>query len=115
MAVDKINLGLLLCDAGGASEGVAQTADAMRILGAALEPGQWELGAARSAHGHCLGKMERFPEGERELIAALETVEAALGPDHPRVAKIRGRLRELYEAWGRPEDAARYRPAAGSA
>ncbi|MGW8267717.1 MAG: tetratricopeptide repeat protein, partial [Longimicrobiales bacterium] len=68
---------------------------------------QWEMGAARSAHGHCLGRVGRFAEGETELLAALQTVEAALGTDHPRNERIRSRLAELYRAWGRPDEADR--------
>jgi serine/threonine protein kinase/tetratricopeptide (TPR) repeat protein len=113
VGVDKLNLGVLLCDAEQAPEGLALTSDAVRILGAVLEPGQWEMGAARSAQGHCLGRTGRYAEGERELLAALQIVEAALGPDHPRNDRIRFRLVELYEAWGRPEEAARYRTGLG--
>jgi serine/threonine protein kinase/tetratricopeptide (TPR) repeat protein len=113
VAVDKINLGLLLCDADRGAEGLAMTGDAVRILREVLEPGQWEVGAARSAQGHCLGQVGRFAEGERELLAALETVTTALGPDHSRIERIHQRLVELYEAWGRPEEAARYRSGAG--
>ena len=109
VAVDEINLGLLLCDADQTAEGVTLTSDAVRILGGVLEAGQWEMGAARSAYGQCLGQTGRFAEGERELVAALETVETALGPDHSRVGQIRARLAELYDAWGRPERARRIR------
>jgi non-specific serine/threonine protein kinase/serine/threonine-protein kinase len=109
VAVDEINLGLLLCGGDKASAGVALTSDAVRIFRANLEPDQWEMGAARSAHGHCLGRNGRFAEGERELLEALRVVEAALGPDHPRNEAIRSRLAVLYEAWGRPAEAARYR------
>lgn len=107
VAVDMINLGLHLCDTDQAEEGVALTRESVSILGAILEPGQWELGAARSALGHCLGRTGRFAEGERELLAALQTVEASLGPDHPRNESIRGRLSDLYRAWGKPEEADR--------
>ena len=110
VAVDEINLGLRLCEGDQASEGLVLTSDAVRIFRATLEPGQWEMGAARSAYGQCLGRNGRFAEGERELLEALQTVEAALGPDHPRNEGIRSRLAELYEAWGRPAEAARYRP-----
>jgi tetratricopeptide (TPR) repeat protein len=113
VAVDEINLGLLLCEAGQAPEGLALTADAVGIFGKVLEPGQWEMAAARSAYGHCLGRVGRYAEGEEELLDALGTVDRALGPDHPRMESIRARLVELYEAWGRPDEAASYRSGPG--
>ena len=47
--------------------------------------------------------------GSREVLAALEAVLAAYGPDNPRTAGTASSLVSLYEAWGRPSEAARYR------
>jgi serine/threonine-protein kinase len=109
VAIDEINLGLFLCDTRQTAEGLALTTDAVRILSNVLQPGQWEIGAAQSAYGLCLGRAGRFPEGEQVLLEALLITEAALGPDHARVGIVRTRLAEMYEAWGKPEEAAQYR------
>jgi tetratricopeptide (TPR) repeat protein len=111
VGVDKLNLGLLLCENGNAPDGVEMSADAVRIFGDFLNPEQWEMGAARSTYGDCLGKDGWFTEGEAELLEALRIVQSALGSDHPRNDQIRRRLAEIYQDWGRPEEAAMYRNA----
>jgi len=109
VGVDKINLGLLLCDADQPAEGLTLVTEAMGVFERFYDREQWEMGAALSARGHCLGRVGRFSEGEQDLLAALETAEEALGPGHERVQKVRERLVQLYEAWNRPDQAARYR------
>jgi tetratricopeptide (TPR) repeat protein len=109
IALDKINLGSHFCENGREAEGLDHAADAVRILRSALDPGQWETGVAVSTHGFCLGKAHRFAEGERALLEAMEIVGAALREEHDRVARIRSRLADLYDAWGKPEQAREYR------
>jgi len=109
VALDKLNLGTHYCDTGRPEMGVDLTADALRVLRATLDSGQFEIGVAGSAYGMCLGRMGRFTEGERELLEALRIVAEALGPDHARLHRIRVRLADLYDAWGNPEQAERYR------
>jgi hypothetical protein len=57
--------------------------------------------------------MGRHAEAERELLAAYTAIVGATGESHAEARRVRGYLRELYEAWGRPADAARYRDAGG--
>ena len=47
--------------------------------------------------------------GSREVLAALEAVLTAFGADNPRTTGAAASLAALYEAWGRPSEAARYR------
>lgn len=64
----------------------------------------------RNNHGDCLVDMKRYEDAEKELLASLPVLEAKFGAEHARVAKAKGRLVRLYEAWERPDDAAKYRP-----
>jgi tetratricopeptide (TPR) repeat protein len=112
VAFDEINYAAHLCEVGRAGEGVVLASDAVRIVGDALDPGQWEVGAARAARGRCLKALGRFAEGEQELLEALRVTESALGSTHSRVDGIRVSLADLYDAWEKPAEAARYREAA---
>ena len=50
-----------------------------------------------------------FAAAEPLLLRSLELRQRLLSPEHPTLAVNRERLAALYEAWGRPEEAARYR------
>ena len=50
----------------------------------------------------------RYREAEQMLLADQAAVQGR-GPEHRTVQATRRRLAQLYEAWGRPRDAARYR------
>ncbi|MEM7352429.1 MAG: serine/threonine-protein kinase, partial [Acidobacteriota bacterium] len=52
-----------------------------------------------------------FAAAESLLAQALEMYSKSLGPNHPALASTRERLAQLYDAWGRPEDATRWRQA----
>jgi serine/threonine-protein kinase len=67
---------------------------------------------ARSVLGDCLVSLHRFAEAEPHLLSTLETLEHRRGFDAERQARLtRERVVHLYEAWGRPEQAAAYRTA----
>ncbi|MCB1281797.1 MAG: tetratricopeptide repeat protein, partial [Salinibacterium sp.] len=50
----------------------------------------------------------QFEEAERTLLEAHRVLETALGKDHANTAQARRMLSLMYEAWERPEDAARW-------
>lgn len=52
-----------------------------------------------------------FERGESMALEAYSGLEATLGPDHEYTRVARRDLVSLYEAWARPEDAARWRGA----
>lgn len=69
---------------------------------------------ARVALAGCLGDLAHYERADSLLRAGLAAQHAALPPDHPQLA-ISGRIAaQLYEAWGRPAEAARFKsPARG--
>ncbi|HXI03099.1 MAG TPA: hypothetical protein VNI57_07970 [Candidatus Saccharimonadales bacterium] len=76
---------------------------------AALPEGHRLRALARSSHGQCLAALGRRAEAEKELVAGYEGMKRALGEDHDRTRAAATRLAEFYDAWGRPEEAGRYR------
>jgi eukaryotic-like serine/threonine-protein kinase len=84
-------------------------------LRTALEPeGDVFTGEERRTYGRWLVSHRRYPEAEDQLLRSLADLERALGdPAHPNTLETRRALHELYEAWGRHEDASRYRTPPG--
>ena len=65
--------------------------------------------------GNLLVEQGRLADAEPLLLSAHATHLAAGGPDSPQTLEAAARLAALYDAWGRPDDAARYRSAAADA
>jgi len=59
-------------------------------------------------YGRCLALMSRFEEAEQHLLDAYHGIERTLGPEHARARSSLKRIIQLYEAWGRPEEAAKW-------
>jgi tetratricopeptide (TPR) repeat protein len=76
-----------------------------------LPAGHWRVGEAEARLGECLARLERYSEAETLLKAAHGRLAGAAGPPAP-AAVVRRAVTELvalYEAWGKPEQAAAWR------
>jgi non-specific serine/threonine protein kinase/serine/threonine-protein kinase len=60
-------------------------------------------------NGACLAAMGRYQEAEQLLLEAHEILVAAVGTADPEVRLASRNLVALYDAWGRPEEAARWK------
>jgi serine/threonine protein kinase/tetratricopeptide (TPR) repeat protein len=60
-------------------------------------------------YGVCLTKLGRYREAEAALIESHQLLERDLGPGHERTILASRDLADLYDAWGRREEAARWR------
>jgi serine/threonine protein kinase/tetratricopeptide (TPR) repeat protein len=69
----------------------------------------WQLAIYRLDHGRYLTRMRQFPQAEKQLLESLASFKTVLGPDHQLSRKVTQLLVELYEAWGKPVQAAEYR------
>jgi eukaryotic-like serine/threonine-protein kinase len=69
-----------------------------------------ELAHNRSRFGALLTARGEYAEAEPLLLRGHLVLREQLGPDHPRTRQAAERLVALYEAWGRPERAAPFRP-----
>ena len=72
-----------------------------------------DLAAAINVEGAARARLGEFEAAEKLLLASLEGLAGSALPGIE--ARGRQRLVELYTAWGRPADAARYRSAAAAA
>ena len=72
-------------------------------------PDHWHLAMMLSSYGSCLTELKRFEDAERVLTESHGRFDGEFGPADSRTLKVTGQLAGLYEAWGRPDDAARWR------
>ncbi|NOT63703.1 MAG: serine/threonine protein kinase [Acidobacteria bacterium] len=82
---------------------------ALAIYQKSLTPEHWMIQRSRSQLGAGLTKLKRFREAEAELLAGYEGLKAARGAQHELTRTAASRLVELYEAWGKPDQAVSYR------
>ena len=59
-----------------------------------------------------LAKRRQFDEAEKLMLAGRDVLEKALGKDSADARSAGEALAELYDAWGKPDEAARVRAAA---
>ena len=67
------------------------------------------LGKFLAGYGSCLSALQRYDEAEQILLEAHDILSAVFGTTHGRTIKVVRSLVDLYEAWGKPEQAAEYR------
>lgn len=104
--------GQALLKLGRLAEGEASLRDALRIRERALPPGHWLIAASRSAVGEALVLRGRYAEAEEMLLPALAVLRKERGEEHDLVKLAKARLVMLYERWGKPGEAAKYRQGA---
>ena len=101
--------GLILAKTGKPKEGERILQEAVRIRTESLPQEHFWLAQANGALGECLTIEKRFTEAEPLLLSSYESLKNSQGAHHPRTGIALQRLISLYEAWGKPEQAARYR------
>lgn len=74
-----------------------------------LPADHWRIANSRAAWGRCLVRRGKYAEAEPVLLASHATLEQQRGSDSPDTRRVGGWLVALYEAWGKPAAAARYR------
>ncbi len=101
--------GLSLLDLGRPAAAEPALREALELRRGALPEGHWLVASSQGALGTALAALGRFAEAEALLLESERGLTAARGPGHVRSLEARRRLAALYEAWGRPEQAARWR------
>ena len=74
-----------------------------------LPAAHWLIASSESVLGECLMKAQRYAEAEQHLLRGYQDMVAASGAQHTRSLEARRRLAALYDAWGKPDEAAKYR------
>ena len=88
--------------------------EAVELRRATLVPGNWQAAIVTSLQGESLAKLRYFERAEPLLLQGAEELHAALGPEHALGRAALRRTQDLYEAWERPEEAARVRARLGA-
>ncbi len=101
--------GTVLLQAGEPDKAESLARQCVEVRRRSLPAGHWQVAEAQSLLGACLQARREFESAEELLLQSLDALRESRGPsdEHTRTA-IR-RLRKLYEAWGRPLEAAKYR------
>ena len=102
-------LGRILIHLGREAEALPLLEEAHRIREEKLAPARWERHKTASVYGHVLARLGRFEMAERILLESVPRVCTDRGDDHYRSAQARYRLVDLYERWGKPDEAAKWR------
>jgi class 3 adenylate cyclase/tetratricopeptide (TPR) repeat protein len=79
------------------------------ILEQRLPPGHWRKAYADRILGTALAGQGRYAEAEPFLVGSYPVVAASRGAQAKPTQEIAASLVSLYEKWGRPEKASRYR------
>jgi serine/threonine-protein kinase len=86
--------------------------ESLAVRRTSMPPGHWLVASGESVLGECLVAQRRFPEAEPLLVSGASALREKLGPDHPRAKEAAVRVVALYQSWGKPAEAKRWREAA---
>ncbi len=105
----QCNLASILLELGRPAEAAPIFAESLATHAEVLGAEHFGTLIVQTGLGKCLTALERFEEAETHLTAAYEALRVTLGDQHERTNNAREALIELYEAWGKPEQAEEYR------
>jgi eukaryotic-like serine/threonine-protein kinase len=103
-----ITKGLILNKTGKSKEGERILREAVKLRTDSLPQGHFWVAVANGALGECLTTQKRFAEAEPLLVESYASLKSRLGQRDPRTAEALQRLLKLYDAWGKPAQAAQY-------
>jgi len=102
-------LGQVLTAQGEPARGEAHLREALAIRKKVLPPGHFLISLIESALGESLAAQRRYVEAEPLLMQCFNDLKSSQGAQHPSTTEALRRLVTLYEAWGKPEQAAHFR------
>jgi serine/threonine protein kinase/tetratricopeptide (TPR) repeat protein len=83
--------------------------ECVEIRRGAFPEGHWKIACVSSALGEALTELEEYEEAESLLLPSLPILEETRSPQHKDTRATWDRIIELYDVWGKPEQAAEYR------
>ena len=105
-------LGLILNKTGRSKEAETNLREALQIRTRVVPKGNYLLAITQGALGECLTTEKKYAEAEPLLSESYATLKTVQGDQSPLTQEAARRLVTLYQSWGKPEEAARYRAAA---
>jgi serine/threonine protein kinase len=109
VANSLVVLGDVLTASGRAAKAEPLLREALERRRKGLPPGHAKTAQAEALLGACLLGLKKYVEAEPLLLAGYRGLEKGPGTTATQRAKVRQRLVELYEAWGKPSEAARWK------
>jgi tetratricopeptide (TPR) repeat protein len=109
VAITQSGMAVLLLATDRAADALDLAKTAGDTLSAALGPDHWRTAWAHALEGASLTKAERFAEAEPLLLEAHSTLTQDSRARGAQIDSTARYLFDLYTAWGRPEEAGRYR------
>lgn len=103
------NLATALQLKGNLNEAEQLFREAMETAEKGLPAGHWLTAESHSNYGACLLKLKRLPQAEEHLLKGYNGLKSSMGDEHARTQKAVSNLIELYTAWGKIDEAAKYR------
>ncbi len=82
---------------------------ALAVLRRSKAEDAWEIANVESLLGACLVSRSSYRQAEAGLIESYRRLDQVRGPHAIYTRKALGRIIDLYQAWGRPEEAEAYR------
>ena len=105
----RSRLALLLLDQGRPAEALPLLQEGLRIQIESLPKGHWAISDTESIIGACLAALDRYEEAEPYVLRGYSGLEGGLGETHRLTIDGLHRIINLYESWGKAEQAATYR------
>jgi serine/threonine-protein kinase len=99
--------GLSLARLGRINDAEKVLREAVKLRVELLPRGHYFTALAQSALGECLVSQHRYVEAESLLIQSYRSLLQSQGVDNPRTLLARGRVRDLYFAWKKPDRVSR--------
>ncbi|MGD8451971.1 MAG: serine/threonine-protein kinase [Phycisphaerae bacterium] len=103
------NLASLMVERGRAAEAADEYTGLLEVAARVLPPEHYMVRVFRSGYGECLTALQRYEEAEALLLPVYEGLSTDVGARHQHTQRTVERIVALYEAWGRPEQAATWR------
>jgi len=103
------NMGAVYLSAGDLDAAARVYPEAVKRLSRKLGTDHPDVSHVRAAWGEVLVKQKRYAEAEPVLLRSLEVRMKVFGQPHARTQKVLQLLGDLYDGWGKPEQAKAYR------
>jgi tetratricopeptide (TPR) repeat protein len=114
IAITRTGMAVLYLRTGRAAAASVLAQTAYESLIESYGPDHWRTAWALATLGASLTQLSRYAESEQLLLKSYEGLHSNTGARPVHVGTARRYLAELYMAWDRPEEAARYSDDAGS-
>jgi serine/threonine-protein kinase len=101
-------LGVALDNLDSLEQGGSWLEQSLKLRRETLPEGHWLIASGESVLGEHLARLGKFAEAERVLLSSEAVLNTQRGDQSPQVRDARRRLVDLYLAWRRPVDAARW-------